>query len=153
MRKLRIVSINNKSVFRDMFDIYMKELSNYDDTIVFDDMGKCIYKYFDAYWQERERFPICFYKGNECIGFTMIRELNPERYQIAEFYIKPDYRKDGNALYFAGEVVKLFEGDFEFFTKLKNARACRFWDKFVNTFDSAKSSDESDERFWNIYRK
>jgi len=153
MRNLRIVSISNKFTFRDMFDIYMKELSNYDDTIAFDDMGKCKYKYFDAYWQERERFPFSFYINDKCVGFTMIRELNPKNYEIAEFYVKPDYRKDGNALYFAGEVLKLFEGDFEFSTKLKNARACRFWDKFVNTFDSTKSLNDNDERFWNIYRE
>ena len=43
---------------------------------------------------------------------AMIRELGTLEYDIAEFYVQPNYRKDGNAMWFATEITNLFEGKF-----------------------------------------
>lgn len=59
-----------------------------------DDAGNVHYRYFDAYWIEPERVPLGIWVGDDLAGFCLLRDLEP-RWGIAEFYIKPAYRRSG----------------------------------------------------------
>jgi ribosomal protein S18 acetylase RimI-like enzyme len=51
-------------------------------------------KYYEYYWTDLQRFPIVAYKKDEFIGFCFLR-AEDKFYSIAEFYIKPKFRRLG----------------------------------------------------------
>jgi RimJ/RimL family protein N-acetyltransferase len=55
------------------------------------------YPYFDQYWEEVDkRFPFAFFVAGKIAGFCLLRFDEAEsRFEIAEFTIKPEYRRKG----------------------------------------------------------
>ena len=132
---------------------YLTELSQFDPDIKFDENGTPIYKWFDCYWVDKDRFPIYLIIDNQVAGIAMIRELESLVYDYAEFYVCPEFRKDGNALWFANEVANLFDGKMVFATRFTNPRAIKFWGKFANTFEHNYFEDDEIWRNWTIREK
>ena len=152
MRKIQIVPMIKIEEMRNVFNEYLTELSNFDPEIKFNKFGLPIYKWFDYYWEEKSRYPFYLLINEKIAGLALIRELDNMSYEIAEFYVKPEFRKDGNAIWFATEITNLFDGQFVFSTKCTNPRAIIFWDKFVNMFSSNEHTDDNLWRNW-IIRK
>lgn len=150
MRKLQIVPLSRMEEMRKHFYEYLTELSEFDPGIKFDETGIPIYQWFDCYWNEKERFPIFLIIDGKVAGLAMIRELGNMSYEIAEFYVLPQYRKDGNAVWFASEITNFFEGEFVFSTRFTNPRAIKFWTKFANLFELNEFCDDEIWRNWTI---
>lgn len=152
MKKIQIVPLSKMEEMRKIFYTYLTELSEFDSEIKFDEKGVPIYKWFDCYWEDKTRYPFYFIIENKIAGIAMIRELDSMIYEISEFYVSPEYRKDGNAIWFATEITNLFDGQFVFSTRFTNPRAIRFWDKFAKLFDSNERTDDDVWRNWAIRR-
>lgn len=152
MRKIMIVPLVRKEEMRKYFYEYLTELAQFDPTIEFDEKGVPIYNWFDCYWVDKDRFPFFFIIDGKVAGIAMIRELEPSQYDFAEFYVCPEYRKDGNALWFASEIASLFDGEFVFSTRHTNPRAIKFWGKFADTFQNSCYDDE-EWRNWTIRKR
>lgn len=150
MRKIQIVPLSRMEEMRKYLNEYLTELSEFDPDIKFDEKGVPIYKWFECYWDDKDRFPFYFIIDNEIAGLAMIRELGNMLYEIAEFYVCPEYRKDGNAIWFATEITNLFEGQFDFSTRFTNPRAIKFWDKFAKLFELNEYHDDEIWRNWTI---
>lgn len=142
MRKIEIVSVKEKEKLRAFLFEYLTELSQFDPDIKFNKNGTPIYKWFDCYFEDKDRFPFYFILDNEIAGFALIRELKVMQYDFAEFYVAPKYRKDGNSLWFAESIVNLFNGEFVFSTRHTNPRAIKFWGKFAKMFDNNSFYDD-----------
>ena len=151
-RTIQIVPALKKEIMRVHFYDYLTELSEFDPDIKFDENHVPIYNWFDCYWEDKDRFPIFFWENNKLAGLAMIRELDNMVYDIAEFYVIPEYRKNGNAMWFALELTKLFDGEFCFSTRFTNPRAIKFWDKFSKCFDDFGYTDDEIWRNWSIRR-
>lgn len=149
-KKIQIVSISKIDEMRKYFYEYLTELSEFDPDINFDEQGTPIYKWFDCYWTDKDRYPIYFIVDNCVAGLAMIRELDVMLYDFAEFYVLPKYRKDGNALWFATEITNLFDGQFVFSTRFTNPRALNFWGKFAKLFEQNAYTDDIIWRNWTI---
>lgn len=150
MRKIQIVPLSKMEQMRKYFYEYLIELSKFDPDIKFDEKGLPIYKWYDCYWDDKDRYPIYLIVDNKIAGLAMIRELDNMLYDFSEFYVCPEYRKDGNAIWFATEITNLFEGQFVFSTRFTNPRAIKFWDKFAKLFDSNEFYDDEIWRNWTI---
>ena len=150
MKKIQIVPLGRMEEMRKYFNDYLTELSEFDPDIKFDKNGTPIYKWFDCYWEDKNRYPFFLIVDGSVAGLTLIRELSNMSYEIAEFYVLPEYRKDGNALWFAKEITDLFEGEFVFSTRLTNERAIKFWNKFVLLFEKSEQKDDNLWRNWTI---
>lgn len=150
MKKVQIVPMIKMEEMRKYLYDYLTELSEFDPQIKFDEIGKPIYKWFDCYWVDKDRYPIYFMVDNVVAGIAMIRELDNMVYDFAEFYVCPEYRKDGNAIWFATEITNLFNGEFVFSTRFTNPRAIRFWGKFAQLFESNEYTDDEIWRNWTI---
>lgn len=150
MRKIQIVPLSKIEEMRKIFYEYLTELSEFDPDIKFNENGTPIYKWFDCYWEDKDRYPFYFIVNNNIAGFAMIRELFNMQYDFAEFYVRPEYRKDGNAIWFATELTNLFDGEFVFSTRFTNPRAIKFWGKFANQFESNSFTDDDIWRNWTI---
>lgn len=150
MKRIQLVPLSRMEEMRRYFYKYLIELSEFDSDIKFDDKNVPIYKWFDCYWEDKDRFPIYFIVEEKIAGIAMIRELSNMSYEVAEFYVCPEYRKDGNAIWFATEIIKFFEGQFVFSTCIKNQRAIKFWSKFANLFELNEFYDDDLCRNWTI---
>ena len=150
MKSLQIVPLIRMEEMRKYFYAYLIELSEFDPDIQFDDRGTPLYTWFDNYWTDNDRFPIFLKIDGKIAGLALIREIGNMKYEIAEFYVLPEYRKDGNSIWFASEITNLFEGEFTFSTRLSNHRAVNFWNKFANLFESNSFSDDEMWRTWTI---
>ncbi len=150
MKSIRIATLGERDEVKSHFDEYLKELSQFDPKIKFDKNGVPIYKWFDCYFEDDDRFLFLLSEGEKFMGLAMVRELEEKHYEIAEFYVAPEYRKDNNALDFAKDVVKRFGGAFSFSTRLENKRAIAFWDKFVKSFHESTSQICGGNKEWNV---
>lgn len=150
MRKIQIVPYSKSKIMKKMLEEYLTELSEFDPDIKFDENGIPIYKWFDYYWKEKERYPIFLVVEDKIAGLAMIRELENEEYDFAEFYVSPEFRKDGNSFWFASEIIKLFDGSFTFATRHTNPRAIKFWQKISNEFGNGEFQDDKIWRNWKI---
>lgn len=150
MKRIQIVpQLRMKEMKKYLYE-YLTELSEFDPDIEFDEKGVPIYRWFDCYWQDKDRYPIYLIVNNCVAGIAMIRELDTLKYEFAEFYVCPDYRKDGNAIWFATEITNLFEGEFVFSTRFTNPRAIKFWNKFSKLFEQNQFYDDEIWRNWTI---
>ena len=150
MRKIQIVPLSRMEEMRKYLNEYLTELSQFDPDVKFDDKGTPVYKWFDCYWTDKDRFPFYFLVDGSIAGFAMIRELGNMLYDFAEFYVCPEFRKDDNAIWFASEITNLFERQFVFSTRFTNPRAIKFWSKFASQFDGNSFYDAEIWRNWTI---
>jgi len=150
MRKIELISLDNKYETKRIFNEYLNELYKFDPTIEFDNNGEPIYNWFDYYWIEKERFPLSLNIDNKFAGLALVRELGENKYEIAEFYILPEFRKDGNAMWFASQILKSFKGDFVFSTRLENLRAIKFWNKVADSVGFSETEVEDGYKVWKI---
>lgn len=154
MRSIRLISVKEKEIARKMLNEYLTELSAFDDNIVFDDKGVPVYKWYDPYYfTDKDRYAFFLIVDGKQAGLCFIRQMKDDEFDIAEFYVKPTYRKDGNALYFASEVISLFNGNITFSTRHKNVRGIKFWSKVALLFESTSYSDDEVWRNFIVYKK
>ena len=151
MRKVKIVPSCRKEEIRMILNEYLIELSKFDSYIKFDKFKTPIYKYYDLYFKEKNRYPFCLCVDNEIAGIALVREIENLSYEIGEFYVKPEFRNDGNALFFANELISLFSGSISYSTKLTNSRAIKFWDKIAVNFENKLVSEDEEEKHWCVF--
>ena len=60
MKKIQVVPLSIMEEMRRYLYEYLIELSEFDPDIKFDEKGVPIYKWFDCYWDDKDRFPIYF---------------------------------------------------------------------------------------------
>lgn len=150
MRNISIVPLSKMEEMRRLLFDYLKEIPEFDYNIEFDESNKPIYKWFELYWSDRGRYPFFLIINNNIAGFALIRELANMSYEIAEFFLKEEFRKNNNALWFAKQLTNLFEGEFIFSTSLLNLRAIKFWDKFANDFQVKSIAETEKHKIWKI---
>lgn len=155
MRKIRIVNENEKSIMKDMLNVYLIELSKFETNVKFDEKGVPVYKWFNNYWTDYGRYPFFLLIDNVIAGMAMVRlhENEDYDYSIAEFYVKPEYRSNGNALWFAESLLDLFNGKFKIETRLTNVVGMKFWTKFTSTKMIEKVYDYDNWRYWLVGKR
>lgn len=152
MRKIQIIPLVKQENLKKLLNEYLLELSEFDPDIKFDENNTPIYKWFECYFTDKDRYPIYLIVDDNIAGFALIREIKNMQYDFAEFYVIPNYRKDGNALWFANEITNIFDGEFTFSTRHSNPRGISFWSKFANQFNDSEFTDDDIWRNW-VVRK
>ena len=105
---------------------YIRELMPYDGGLTPGD-GVFRYPHFDAYWREPEhRWPFWGVVDGKHSAFALVRR-GPERYEMAEFYSFPEFRRTGVALPFAKAVIARYPGPWELTQFAENTGAVAFW--------------------------
>lgn len=94
------------------------------------------YPYLDAYWREPgERFPFLIMSDGDVAGFAFVnrhsRLGNSDVHNIAEFYVRPQYRRHGIGCSAAKEILRRFPGRWEVGILHGNEPAGRFWQRAI----------------------
>ncbi len=145
--KIYLASIEEKNEIYRALIRYSEELEQFQEI----PRGKIASeKYFDYYWTKTDRFPFVAFINDELIGFCFLR-AEEKSYSIAEFYIKPMFRRLGYG-------KKLLNFTIDFCKKqgihssivanslVKNVRANDFW--ITNGFIRLKEGVFENERYY-----
>jgi predicted acetyltransferase len=144
---IRPVTADEKPALWDMLQDYIGELSAYTGGKPTD--GLYPYEYFDPYWTDANRSPFWAAAGDQHIGFALVyREENGEM-RMAEFYIQPEYRRNGCGRDFARQLLLRFPGPWRIRQIALNRPAVTFWHRVLESWTYSEAHFRADglERF------
>ena len=78
-----------------------------------------------------EHWPILIRREGEIAGFALIRKSKPNTYVIGEFFIKPDFRRQGTGVAVVDLILRRFKGNWEIPFQNENIAAAIFWRKTI----------------------
>jgi predicted acetyltransferase len=123
-----LVPADEKLRLRDVLRDYLAELSRYGE--VSDD-----YPFFDAYWQDDDRWPYMIEADGQLIGFALVNTWSPSQqgtdFALAEFYILPDFRHAGVGRRAFAALLDKHRGVWELSVMPQNEAAKTFWQRTI----------------------
>jgi len=122
------VKVENRELLKEMLYEYQKEMLG-------GEPGE--YKYLDSYWQKPDRFAYFIDVGSTKAGFVLVNSYNlviDVGRNIAEFYVKKEFRKKGVGKETARQTYNLFPGKWENRQITANPYAHAYWLKVVAEF-------------------
>lgn len=150
--KLEKASINQKSIMRNLLELYNYDFTEYDPDDV-DEHGLYGYKYLDHYWTEENRYPFLIRVNNNLAGFILVRGMgtnsqNNNIYSIAEFFVMRKYRKAGVGKRAAIMVFNMLKGEWKVSQIESNIPAQHFWRNVISEYTN-NQFEEIRETDWN----
>lgn len=127
-------SVDQKGVISNLMQLYLHDLSEYEDCSPEADGLYTLNKYFDLYWEEDDRFPYLINVGDKPAGFILVRKLGVKLYSIAEFFIARPYRGKGAGSKAAKKVFDLHQGQWEVSQIEANKLAQKFWLSVIDSY-------------------
>jgi predicted acetyltransferase len=88
------------------------------------------YPYLDAYWSEEGRYAFRLQCADEDIGFAFVRgpaSTGNGCYELAEFYVRNEWRRQGLGRQVARELWRRFPGQWQLTAFASNLPAVAFW--------------------------
>jgi len=127
------VPISEKGDLWALLQDYIEEMRTYDDDIERVD-GVFQYQWFDHYWRENHRWPFWAIVEGTHAGFALVRREDTGEMEMAEFYIRPNYRRDGVGLAFARVLLSKYPGPWLISEYRANTAAVNFWRKVIEPY-------------------
>jgi predicted acetyltransferase len=139
--EIRRASYTEKSVLRQLLELYSYDFSEFDSTDV-DEFGLFGYKYLDHYWAEEKRHPFLVLVAGRIAGFALIQEVErhgyPSSFFMAEFFIMKKYRSQGIGQIVAFYLFDLFKGEWSVSQIAENYPAQQFWRKVIARYTGGR---------------
>ena len=97
------------------------------------------YPYLDDYWNEKSRIPLFIELENEIVGFVLINDFTLYEpfnaiQSIAEFYIKPPFRRQNIGKETAFLLFNKYKGKWEIKQDVNSHGAQTFWRTIIEEF-------------------
>ena len=126
----RTVSVSEKSdLWADLQD-YIEEMRAFDDDIERVN-GVYEYKWFNYYWKNEDRWPFWAMADGARAGFALLRREGTGEMEVAEFYIRPRFRRGGVGLAFARGLLARYPGPWLISEYRANTAAVNFWRRVI----------------------
>jgi predicted acetyltransferase len=126
--KIVPIKIDDRNVLKEMLYEYEKEMLGGEPSE---------YKYLDSYWQKPNRFPFFIEVDEKIAGFVLINDynlVNKNGKNIAEFYIRKEFRRNGVGKMTAIKVFDIFKGNWEIRELKDNIEGQFFWRKVIDKY-------------------
>jgi predicted acetyltransferase len=127
--EVRVASNDEQAVTMTLLDQYLRELRHFREFPV-GATTAAGYPYLQDYWSEPDRFPFTLWSNDELAGFALIRRIRDEHgwvMHLAEFFIQPQYRRQGIGQTAAVALWQQFPGRWELQVMKGNRPAIEFW--------------------------
>jgi predicted acetyltransferase len=121
-----------QALWADLQD-YIEGMTAYDETIEREN-GVYRYPWFDHYWIEKDRWPFWAMADGRRAGFGLVRREEDGSFDMAEFYIRPDFRRGGIGLEFARSLLRKFPGKWIISEYSANVGAVAFWRRVIEPY-------------------
>lgn len=125
-------TVSRRPVIKRLMIPYLRELSAYipAETSASDD-----YPYLDTYWSEPGRTPYLLSWDGDTAGFALVNRWSPSGrctdWSMAEFFVRPNYRRQGIGAAAFHEIARLHPGIWEVPILAANKVAFAFWRKVL----------------------
>lgn len=132
------VSLEEKSVLRNLLELYKYDFTEYDPEDV-NEHGLYEYMYLDHYWTEEGRYPYFIRVNGKLAGFALVRQMgttdtNETIYSIAEFFVMKKYRGMGVGRSIAFQLFDMFHGVWKIAQIEENKPAQAFWRRIISEY-------------------
>ena len=126
--------IEEKQIIFALIQPFLDELSQFpdQDPDYKDEDGVYQYPYLGHYWREKERFPYLLYSDSNIAGFALVRQ-GWEQWEMAEFYVSPEFRRRGLAMTCVTEIFKRHPGLWRISFNKYNNPSRQLWKKLALT--------------------
>ena len=137
--------LEDKPVIFNLLQLDMDELSQFPDEEpdYKDEKGVYSYPYFDHYWREHERFPYLLYSDSAIAGFALVRQ-DGKQWEMAEFYVLPQFRLRSLATTCVTEIFKKHPGKWKIGYNKYNKPGQALWQKAAERFSKGDILVEED---------
>jgi predicted acetyltransferase len=130
--KVEVIPVreSEKAQLRSLLSDYIRELSAYDPSLVTAD-GVYDYPVPEQYWREPTHRPFWLKADGEVAGFALVLRVADGHAEMAEFYVRREFRRSGIGLIGARAVIADFSGPWELSEYLANPGSIAFWRKVL----------------------
>jgi predicted acetyltransferase len=124
-----LTEAGQKEIIRALLQTYLEELTLLPGEVAEyrDAAGQFHYPYLDAYWIEDQRFPYLIRTDEAVAGFALIRLAKLGLWEVAEFYIKPEFRRMGIGELAALCIIQHHPGNWRISFNKHNYAGVRLW--------------------------
>ena len=112
----------------ELLNDYLAELSQHREICV-GATSAAEYRYLKDYWSDSSRFPFTLWANSELVGFAFVRRTEDDQapvFQVAEFFVKPKYRRCGIGRAAATNIWQRFPGRWELQVMSRMTPLCSF---------------------------
>jgi predicted acetyltransferase len=148
--ELRPARIEDKSILRNLLELYAYDFAEYDGADV-DEHGLYGYHRLDHYWTDEGRSPFLVRVSGKWAGLALLREVTlPDgrpAHSIAEFFIMRKYRRLGAGKIVAQRLFDMFPGVWEVGQITENLPAQIFWRAVIADYTGGRY-EEVQRDYW-----
>src|SRR5947209_14625718 len=110
--EIRQATKAEQAQIEELLNDYLAELSEHRDACV---GATCAaeYRYLKDYWSDSNRFPFTLWANTELAGFAFVCRTKQDQqpvFQLAEFFVKPKYRRRGIGMAAVTNIWRRFPG-------------------------------------------
>jgi predicted acetyltransferase len=123
-----------RSHIEGLLNDYLAELSQHREICV-GATSAAEYRYLKDYWSDNNRFPFILWANCELVGFAFVRRIEEEQaatFQVAEYFVKPKYRRCGIGRAAVVDIWQKFPGRWELQVMNRNDSAVNFWKQCIS---------------------
>lgn len=131
---LRKVPESEKQTLANLMQLYLYDTSEFNADEIDADGLLDVGSYFDAYWVESVRHPYFIELRGHLVGFALVREFEPGKFSIAEFFVTRKYRRSGVGKTAACQLFDTFDGEWHVAQEAGNHPAHRFWVQIISEY-------------------
>jgi len=136
---LEIITMNEKEVLRNLYSLYLHDLSEFTDGLELSTNGSFEFDAFDVIWEQDGLSPYFVKANGKIAGFLLLAErpfLKKEYdFCINDIFILRNFRGNGIGKKVLKELFRLKKGTYVVLELSKNEPAVCFWKKIYRTFE------------------
>lgn len=125
-----LASRSERDVVGQLLELNAYEFSRLDGRVIGSD-GRYGYRYLDAYWSERDRFPYLVRAGSELAGMALVSRIGSVMH-MSEFLILPKFRRTGVGAAAASQVFAAHPGAWQVQQIAGHDQATQFWRRAIS---------------------
>ncbi|MTI68110.1 MAG: GNAT family N-acetyltransferase [Firmicutes bacterium] len=126
-----IADLREKDVIRNLYTLYLHDLSQFTDDNDIDENGVFIWDSEELYWEKNSLYPLIVKYKDKVIGFLLFSEPPYVKegcdYCIQEFFILRKYREKGLGREVINILFKKYKGRYSLLVLENNKKALKFW--------------------------
>ncbi len=139
------VALEEKAVLQRLLELYLHDLSEFDEDIQLNEHGLYGYRYLDHYWTDEERNAFFVMTGEQVAGFALVRRLSDKAHQMAEFFVLRSFRRRGTGEAAARQLFSRFPGNWEVRQIEENAPAQAFWRRVIGGYTGGHFTEHRED--------